>query len=78
MSNKPPTTAPVISARERKFLCTIEASSIGRAVMQDLLRLFLAYEMLPEMASSLCTIGFLRQATEAKVGDSRHFLQPRV
>jgi hypothetical protein len=46
--------------------------------MQDLLRLFLAYEMLPEMASSLCTIGFLRQATEAKVGDSRHFLQPRV
>jgi hypothetical protein len=36
--------------------------------MQDLFRLFLAYEMLPEMASSLCTIGFLRQAMEAMVG----------
>jgi hypothetical protein len=46
--------------------------------MQDLLRLFLAYEMLPEMASSLCTIGFLRQATGVKVADPRHFLQPRV
>jgi len=46
--------------------------------MRDPLRLFLAYEMLPEMASSLCTIGILRQATGVKVADPRHFLQPRV
>jgi hypothetical protein len=46
--------------------------------MQDLLRLFFAYEMLPEMDSSLCTIGFLRQAKGLTVGDPRHFLQPRV
>ncbi len=46
--------------------------------MQDLLRPFLAYEMLPEMASSLCTIGFLRQATGVKLGDPRHFLRARV
>jgi hypothetical protein len=40
--------------------------------MQDLLRLFLGYEMLREMASSLCTMGLLSQAAGVKVGDPRH------